>query len=102
MTRKATAVLAAVAAAHAAAQTKGLYGMGNAGQWYVLQFIAADGSATNVSQSINEEFAAQQLSDVDQARGVYYYVGYNLPAKRSELVGLSLKDGSIASRVPLP
>lgn len=97
-------VAAAALAAGVAAQAKGLYGLGMSapGQFWVLQSIAKDGTTTNIGQQITGELVAQQLSDIDQAKAVYYYVGFNMAKNQSELVGLSLADGSETARVKLP
>lgn len=96
---------AATACVAHAAPSNGLYGMGFYAQTFgqfVLQKYSVNGTGTNMGRPLNDEYVGQQLSDIDQSKGIYYYIGLNSARNISELVGLSLTDGSILSRTKLP
>lgn len=50
----------------------------------------------------SQEAQAQQLSALDNERGIFYIIGYNLTISAPNLLGWSLSDGSIVVNRPLP
>eukprot|EP00055_Hartaetosiga_balthica_P017281 m.114654 g.114654 ORF g.114654 m.114654 type:complete len:334 (+) comp9281_c5_seq2:79-1080(+) len=49
-----------------------------------------------------DELDAQNLATLDVQRGIFYTIGYNDSSMINELLGVSVKDGTIVSRVHLP
>ncbi len=94
----AAAALPLGAAAFTAGTPAALYGLNPAASLFRL---AANGSFQILAPPLPYE-QAQQLSCVDAARGIFYFVGYSAAAARPYLVGLSLADGSTLSETPLP
>ena len=81
-----------------AAFQPGLYGLNPAPQLFRLQ---PNGTHEILSDPL-PYLQAQQLSCVDAARGIFYFIGYSQAASAPYLVGLSLANGSTLTETPLP
>jgi hydroxymethylglutaryl-CoA reductase len=57
---------------------------------------------TAVGAPVPYEAQAQQLTAVDAAAGLFYFIGLNVSSQRTSLVALSLDDGSVRAEVALP
>jgi len=92
------ALFAQAVSAAASLFAPSLYGLNEAQQ---LFRIAPNGTYEILSDPSNY-LGAQQLSCVDAARGIFYYIGYSRDTSSPYLVGLSLEDGSTIGATALP
>jgi len=70
-----------------------------------VQLVSIDPTSYKVitiGDKIENITQAQSLATIDNARGIFYFVGYDNVKLQTVLIGLLLKDGSIASNVVLP
>ncbi len=88
----------AAAAAPPPPYVPSLYGLNEAQQLFRL---APNGSHEILSDP-SPYLTAQQLSCVDAARGIFYYIGYSRDTQSPYLLGLSLASGAALSTTPLP
>lgn len=99
MLRATLLLLASASCASAGRAPSGLYGLSAAAEL----IFSGDAGATWSTLGAPLPYAqAQQLSCIDAAREIFYLVGYDQSASEACLVGLSLVDGSVLSRAPLP
>lgn len=78
---------------------QGLVGISSGGQ---LERVLANGTQIPLGPRLSGLVLADQLSCLDEARGVYYVVGCDDAQERSVLVGISLVNGTELSRTVLP
>lgn len=77
----------------------GIYGFNGAAQ-LIRQF--PNGSSTILSPALPAELQMQQLSTLDQNQAILYALGFNATSQASNLIGVSLQDGSLVCNVAVP
>ena len=81
-------------------QLFGMYAQPNL-QLYTINPETAHPSPIGTFAASNESIA-QQLSDIDPVRGIYYVLTMNLTSSGVQLIGLSVESGKIVRNVILP
>jgi hypothetical protein len=68
----------------------------------LYSFDTTTGKPTPIGTGLGKEGQAQGLGTIDPKTETYYLLGFNLTAKKPNLVGASLKTGVVVSDVALP
>lgn len=64
--------------------------------------LADNGTTFPIGAPIANDLEAQNLAAIDHEARIYWFTGYDQATAKAELVGVSLLNGSVVARVPLP